>query len=113
MNSVPRIHANGARRYVENTTDGIEAMHNRTRYLAQSILTVDGETGPLLPLERAEDVVAWHQRHLDQQARQRTGWGYRAHIPAHLRERMIFTSGHANPLRLDAQDRRYQVVATA
>jgi hypothetical protein len=46
------------------------------RARAQSILTMDGQVGPLLPIEQALDVVAWHERHLAGQARQRTGWAY-------------------------------------
>jgi hypothetical protein len=32
---------------------------------AQSILTSDGITGPVLPIEQARDVIVWHQHHLD------------------------------------------------
>lgn len=35
--------------------------HNLVRYRAQSILTVAGAPGPLLPYEQALDVVNWHE----------------------------------------------------
>jgi hypothetical protein len=43
--------------------------HNLVRYLAQSILTVAGAPGPLLPYEQALDVVNWHESQPARQAR--------------------------------------------
>ncbi len=112
MHTVPRLNSNGSTRFLENTSDGRVAIENRTRYRAQSILTVDGEAGPLLPMHQAADVCRWHDRHLQQQARNRTGWGYAAHVPAHMRRRMLFTSGHAQPTTLEADARRYALAPT-
>lgn len=39
-------------------------LENLVRQRAQSILTTDGELGPLLPYDQARDVVRWHESHL-------------------------------------------------
>lgn len=41
-----------------------DPLENVIRYRAQSILTLDGAAGPLLPIEQARDVVAWHDAHV-------------------------------------------------
>jgi hypothetical protein len=43
----------------------IDAMECTWRARAQSILTCDNALGPLLPIEQARDVIAWHQHYLD------------------------------------------------
>lgn len=46
-----------------NLSQPINALDATTIARAQSILTVDGKVGPMLPVEQATDVVAWHERH--------------------------------------------------
>ena len=42
----------------------IDPLETLVRQRAQSILTADGEPGPLLPYDHAHDVVRWHESHL-------------------------------------------------
>lgn len=41
-----------------------DPLENFLRYRAQSILTVAGAAGPMLPIEQARDVLAWHDAHV-------------------------------------------------
>lgn len=65
--------------YLGKPTDPLETL---VRQRAQSILTTDGELGPLLPYDQARDVVRWHESHL--RSMQCANRGYRLRQFFHL-----------------------------
>jgi hypothetical protein len=48
--------------WLEMASTSTNAHEQWIRQRAQSLLTEDGERGPLLPFEQARDVVDWHER---------------------------------------------------